>query len=55
MKSWFEVRCYPNKLTEQEMEKVEFFKNGSVLRQKGLEKVSLLFSRTTLYFDQWVK
>ena len=33
MKSWFEVRGYPNKLIEQEIEKVKFFRNGNVLRQ----------------------
>ena len=33
MKSSFEVRSYPNKLIEQEMEKVIFFRNGIVLRQ----------------------
>ena len=32
MKSSFEVRSYPNKLIEQEMEKVNFFRNGNVLR-----------------------
>ena len=32
IKSWFEVRGYPNKLIEQEMEKV--FRNGNVLRQQ---------------------
>ena len=31
MKSWFEVRGYLNKLIEQEMEKVKFFKNGNVV------------------------
>ena len=38
MKSRFEVMGYPNKLIEQEMEKVEFFKNGSVVRQRDLRK-----------------
>ena len=33
MKSWFQVRGYPNKLIEQEIEKVKFFRNGNVLRQ----------------------
>ena len=33
MKSSFEVRGYPNKLIEQEMEKVRFFRNGNVLGQ----------------------
>ena len=32
-KSWFEVGGYPNKLVEQEMEKVKFFKNDNVVRQ----------------------
>ena len=34
MKSCFEVRRYPKKLIEQEMEKVKFFKNGNVVRQR---------------------
>ena len=34
MKSWFEVRGYPNKLIEQEMEKVRIIKNGNVVRQQ---------------------
>ena len=38
MKSWFELRGYPNKLTEQEMEKVKFFKNGNVVRQRDPRK-----------------
>ena len=38
MKSLFEVRSYPNKLTEQEMEKVIFFRNGNVLRQRDPRK-----------------
>ena len=33
MKSWFEVRDYPNKLIEQEMEKVNLSKDGNVVRQ----------------------
>ena len=33
MKSWFEVRGYPTKLIEQEMEKVDFLKNGNRVRQ----------------------
>ena len=52
MKSWFEVRGHPNKLIEQEMERVKFFRNGNVLRQRDLEMVSLLFLRTTLYLNQ---
>ena len=36
IKSWFEVRGYPNKLIEQEMEKV--FRNGNVLRQQDPRK-----------------
>ena len=37
MKSWFEVRAYLNKLKEQEMEKVKFWKmeNSNVVRQRG--------------------
>ena len=38
MKSWFEVRGYPNKLIEQEIEKVKFFGNGNVLRQRDPRK-----------------
>ena len=38
MKSWFEVRAYLNKLIEQEMEKVKFFRNGNVLRQQDPRK-----------------
>ena len=38
MKSWFEVRGYPNKLIEQEIEKVKFFRNGNVLRQRDPRK-----------------
>ena len=38
MKSWFELRGYPNKLTEQEMEKAKFFKNGNVVRQRDPRK-----------------
>ena len=38
MKSWFEVRSYPNKLIEQEMEKVKFFKNGNMVRQQDPRK-----------------
>ena len=38
MKSWFEVRTYLNKLIEQEMEKVKFFKNSNVVRQQGTMK-----------------
>ena len=34
MKSWFEIRGYPNKLIEQEMEKVNIFKNSNVVRQQ---------------------
>ena len=34
MKSWFEVRGYPNKLIEQEMEKVKISKNSNVVRQQ---------------------
>ena len=33
MKSWLEVRGYPKKLIEQDMERVKFFRNGNVLRQ----------------------
>ena len=38
MKSWFEVRGYPNKLIEQEIEKVKFFRNDNVLRQRDPRK-----------------
>ena len=38
MKSWFEVRGYPNKLIEQEIEKVKFFRNDNVLRQQDPRK-----------------
>ena len=38
MKSWFEVRGYPNKLIEQEIEKVKFFKNSNVVRQQDPKK-----------------
>ena len=38
MQSWFEVRGYPNKLIEQEIEKVKFFRDGNVLRQRDPRK-----------------
>ena len=38
MKSWFEVRGYPKKLIEQEMEEVKLFKNGKVVRQRDPRK-----------------
>ena len=38
MKSWFEVRGYLNKLIEQEIEKVNFSKNGNVVRQRDPRK-----------------
>ena len=38
MKSSFEVRDYPEKLIEQEMEKVKCFKNGWVVRQRDPRK-----------------
>ena len=38
MKSLFEVRVCPNKLIEQEIEKIKFFKNGNVVRQQGPRK-----------------
>ena len=38
MKSWFEVRGYPKKLREQEIEKVKFFKNSNVVRQQDPKK-----------------
>ena len=38
MKSWFEVKGYPNKLIEQEMKKVKFFRNGNVVRQRDPRK-----------------
>ena len=38
MKSWFKVRGYPSKLIEQEMEKVKFFLNGTVVRQRDPRK-----------------
>ena len=38
MKSWFEVRGYPNKLIEQKIEKVNFSKNGNVVRQRNPRK-----------------
>ena len=38
VKSWFEVRGYPNKLIEQEMEKVKVFKNANVVRQRDPRK-----------------
>ena len=38
MKSWFEVRIYPNKLIEQEIEKIKFLKNGNVVRQQDPRK-----------------
>ena len=44
-KSWFEVRGYPNNLLEQEMEKVNFFKNGNVARQ-GNPRKGFLFVLT---------
>ena len=34
MKSWLKVRGYCNKLIEPEMEKMTFFKNGNVVRQR---------------------
>ena len=55
MKFRFEVRGYPNKLIGQEMEKVKFFRNGNVLRQRDPRKGVPSFSRTTLYLNQWVK
>ena len=38
MEFWFEVSGYPNKLIEQEMEKVKLFKNGTVVRQRDTRK-----------------
>ena len=38
MESWFEVRGYPNKLIEQEMEKVKCCENGNVVRQRDPRK-----------------
>ena len=38
MKSWFKVRVYPNKLIEQEVEKVKFFRNSNVVRQRDPRK-----------------
>ena len=38
MKSWFEVKGYPNKLIEQEIKKVKFFRNGNVVRQRDPRK-----------------
>ena len=38
MKSWFEVRGYPNKLMEQETEKVKVFKNANVVRKRDPRK-----------------
>ena len=38
MKSWFEVKGYSNKLTEQEMKKLKFFKNDTVARQQDPRK-----------------
>ena len=32
------LRGYPNKLIEQEMKKVKFFKNGTVVRQRDPRK-----------------
>ena len=55
MRSWFEVRGYPNKLKKQEMEKVKFLKSGNVVRQRDPRKGVLLFLRTTLYLNEWVK
>ena len=53
LKSWiistWILTTYPKKLIEQEMEKVEFFKNGNVVRQRDPKKVSVLFLRTTLF------
>ena len=50
MKSWFEVRGYPNKLIEQEIEKVKFFRNDNVLRQQDPRKgVSFGLTYHTLF------
>ena len=38
MKSCSEVKLYPNRLIEQEMEKVKFFKNGTLVRQRDPRK-----------------
>ena len=38
LKFWFEVRGFPNKLIEQEMESVKCFKNGTVVRQQDPRK-----------------
>ena len=38
MKSWFEVKGYPIKLIEQEIEIVKFFRNDDVLRQRDPRK-----------------
>ena len=38
MKSWFEIRSYPNKLIAQEMDKMKFLKNGNVVRQRDPTK-----------------
>ena len=50
MKSWFELRGYPNKLIKQEMEKVKFFKNGTVVRQRNPRKgASFVLTYHTLF------
>ena len=38
MKSWFEIRSYPNKLIAQEMDKMKFLKNANVVRQRDPTK-----------------
>ena len=38
MKSWFEDRDYPNKLTEQDIEKMKFLKNGNIVKQRDPSK-----------------
>ena len=50
MKFWFEVRGHPNKLIEQEIEKVKFFRDGNVLMQRDPRKgVPFVFTYRSLF------
>ena len=50
MKSWYEVRGYPNKSVEQEMEKVKLLKKGNTVRQRDPRKgVTVVLTYHTLF------
>ena len=50
MKSWYEVRGYPNKSVEQEMEKVKLLKKGNMVRQRDPRKgVTVVLTYHTLF------